>query len=79
MSAYMNILSGITEQARTRAEREADILNQREKEAREKEASEQAEADKKTAEEMTDSEKIELLTKAVMELTLKMNEIGGTK
>lgn len=79
MSAYMNILTGVTEQAIKRAEREADILNQREKEAHEKTASEQTKADKKTAEEMKDSEKIELLTKAVMELTLRMNEIGGTK
>ena len=68
MSAYMNILAGVTEQARKRAEREADILNQREKEAKAKEVTE-------TVEEL--KEQLKVLEKATAEVTEKLKKAGA--
>ncbi|WP_342533472.1 hypothetical protein MHB40_22165 [Lysinibacillus sp. FSL K6-0057] len=68
MSAYMNILAGVTEQARKRAEREADILNQREKEAKAEEVTE-------TVEEL--KEQLKALEKATVEVTEKLKKAGA--
>lgn len=68
MSAYMNILAGVTEQARKRAEREADILNQREKEAKAEEVTE-------TVEEL--KEQLKVLEKATAEVTEKLKKAGA--
>lgn len=68
MSAYMNILTGVTEQAIKRAEREADILNQREKEAK-------AEEHTETVEEL--KEQLKALEKATAEVTEKLKKAGA--
>ncbi|MFM9532398.1 hypothetical protein [Lysinibacillus sp. IITD104] len=75
MSAYMNILAGVTEQARKRAEREADILNQREKEAFTKEKKAKAEVVTETVEEL--KEQLKVLEKATAEVTEKLKKAGA--
>ncbi|MBY0224110.1 hypothetical protein [Sporosarcina aquimarina] len=75
---FINILKGVQEQAQARqkeAERKADLLNQQEKEA----GAGQAEGTPETMQELSPAEMnqaIQVLSKAVMELTAKLDGKG---